>query len=751
MTKLIVWKGSQANQTDNESAMCSCQEGKKSQDDPHSFFGTRLVTLPRLLSKLHGREKEELNKYILGFSLSKRIAEEEELNEAQNAKKSSTENIYDELLEESGDMEAISAEEFNLKRFGEELQTKTSKRLKSDEEKDDESTKKTGKRRKQIARIHTDHDKDDSEDSDEASEKDDSTSGTKVPINPIPVAIKSPSIANYKIIKQGRKGVYQIVRENGTDMVYISFGAMLTDISRDDLTELYKIVMRKHGINEPEDEFEKVLWEYLKNIVHCLNLETVDIYMLIERKYPLSAEVCKAMLDKKLQRGKLDEDCYKLLKMMEKQAGIRKTTLGKDFSNPFMADNLPKIIRLSTHHIWMDDPNMTMEEYIKFEEEKARRRGWVFNWKTATYGKIRVNDDLHDLISVEAEFPTIVINDAFALQDAPQCKSQASSPSSSKSYDMALPPREQRHRFLRYEGLEYTDTDIEDFKARLARSYRMEVHRVQVFDFGGLPDLMAEGLSARILMEHRDDQGTIGFGAYWADSAGQIPDKGDLSDYWIGIFSTRDFLGTAPSYTIVWDPILRLCHRLISCSITGRSQAPEKVTVTDLFYLRGMDVSSVNVPYLLARYLRLFAAGRKTDAYISGGKFVARLAEHFGLMTAEILRGLTVAMGLERKPDAAESAPAVAEDDPVVNEGDQAVLAPVQAPQQPPPPPPAAARTVSQRLGRLEEEVQGLRRDLMDASGLTYQAFDGTFRGSSPAAFLRCTRQRTGKANTSAT
>ncbi|GKA38309.1 hypothetical protein Tco_0730860 [Tanacetum coccineum] len=55
-----------------------------------------------------------------------------------------------------------------------------------------------------------------------------------------------------------------------------------------------------------------------------------------------------------------------------------------------------------------------------------------------------------------------------------------------------------------------------------------------------------------------------------------------------------------------------------------------------------MDVDSVNVPYLLARYLRLFATGRKSDAHISGGQFVARLAEHFGLMTAEILQGLTV-------------------------------------------------------------------------------------------------------------
>ncbi|GJS80846.1 hypothetical protein Tco_0747387 [Tanacetum coccineum] len=193
-------------------------------------------------------------------------------------------------------------------------------------------TKMTGKRRKQMTRkgLHTDLDKDDYEDIDEASEQDDSASGTKIPINLVPVAMKSPSIATYKIIKQGERGVYQIVREDGTDIVYINFGAMLKDITRDDLTELYRIVMNRYGMNGPEDELEKVLWEYLKNMfeeplstdpiwsllgqqriiswryydtyrVHYLSLESMDIYMLIERQYHLSAEVCKAMLDKKLQ------------------------------------------------------------------------------------------------------------------------------------------------------------------------------------------------------------------------------------------------------------------------------------------------------------------------------------------------------------------------------------------------------------------------------------------------------------------
>ncbi|GJY60644.1 hypothetical protein Tco_0461301, partial [Tanacetum coccineum] len=65
----------------------------------------------------------------------------------------------------------------------------------------------------------------------------------------------------------------------------------------------------------------------------------------------------------------------------------------------------------------MDDPSLTMKEYIMFEEEKAHKRGKVFNWQTATYEKIRVDDDLYDLSSLEAEFPTIVINDASAPED----------------------------------------------------------------------------------------------------------------------------------------------------------------------------------------------------------------------------------------------------------------------------------------------------------------------------------------------
>ncbi|GKB54043.1 hypothetical protein Tco_0904796 [Tanacetum coccineum] len=70
----------------------------------------------------------------------------------------------------------------------------------------------------------------------------------------------------------------------------------------------------------------------------------------------------------------------------------------------------------------MDDPNITMEEYIRLEEEKSRRRGKVYNWETATYGKILDNEDVYDLRSIETEFPAIVFNDKLTSEEALSCE-----------------------------------------------------------------------------------------------------------------------------------------------------------------------------------------------------------------------------------------------------------------------------------------------------------------------------------------
>ncbi|GJR89521.1 hypothetical protein Tco_0213532 [Tanacetum coccineum] len=167
-----------------------------------------------------------------------------------------------------------------------------------------------------------------------------------------------------------------IIRANGADIVYMSFGAMLKDFTREDLIELYRLVMQKYGTNRPEDAYDRVLWSDLRTMfdpplnedaiwslplqqkmiswryydkcaVHCLTLEACNIYMLADRKYPLSKDACQVMLKMKLLDGKMNEVCYKLLKMIEKQAGLatpEQTATGKEKSNPLIADDLLKII-----------------------------------------------------------------------------------------------------------------------------------------------------------------------------------------------------------------------------------------------------------------------------------------------------------------------------------------------------------------------------------------------------------------------
>nr|GEZ44118.1 hypothetical protein [Tanacetum cinerariifolium] len=95
------------------------------------------------------------------------------------------------------------------------------------------------------------------------------------------------------------------------------------------------------------------------------------------------------------------------------------------------------------------------------------------------------------------------------------------------------------------------------------------------------------------------------FEAYWLGSTRAIPDKGDLRDYWTEVSSDKDFLGASLSYTYIKDHVRRLCRRLISCNISIRDQAPEKVAATDLFYLRSIDQGTANALSHLQQLSRL--------------------------------------------------------------------------------------------------------------------------------------------------
>ncbi|GJX81517.1 hypothetical protein Tco_0330998 [Tanacetum coccineum] len=179
---------------------------------------------------------------------------------------------------------------------------------------------------------------------------------------------------------------------------------------------------------------------------------------------------------------------------------------------------------------------------------------------------------------------------------------------------------------------------------------------------GGFRKRMAQRQFILALGLHTEQEmAEAGFGAYWARSDRLIPDKGDLRDYWVEIL-------------------------MIAYSISGRGQAPEKVTGVDLFYLCYIDRGTINVPHLLAQYLFRHAKGRKSGVRLSGRHFIGRLAIHFGLVSDEGLRGL---QGPERQQAAVTGALKAGENGQAAKE--VAPEIPVLAPAHEPPPPPPAS------------------------------------------------------------
>ncbi|GJR13618.1 putative reverse transcriptase domain-containing protein [Tanacetum coccineum] len=67
----------------------------------------------------------------------------------------------------------------------------------------------------------------------------------------------------------------------------------------------------------------------------------------------------------------------------------------------------------------MDNPNITMKEYIRLQEEKALNRGETFNWQTATYSKMEYCEDEDDCFTnFETKFPSIVLDNTLTSDAA---------------------------------------------------------------------------------------------------------------------------------------------------------------------------------------------------------------------------------------------------------------------------------------------------------------------------------------------
>ncbi|GJU36398.1 hypothetical protein Tco_1184752 [Tanacetum coccineum] len=169
----------------------------------------------------------------------------------------------------------------------------------------------------------------------------------EIAIDAIPLATKPPMIVEYKLLKEGIMVYYQLIRADGSSKRYSSMIRMLQDIDKEDLETFWKLVKTKHGDIRHKDEHERVLWGDLKVMfepdiksevwrnlqgytvtvwklydscgVHFVKFGSVYIFMLVEKRYPLTPITITNMLNKKLQTYHFNEMCYQLLKLMVKQ------------------------------------------------------------------------------------------------------------------------------------------------------------------------------------------------------------------------------------------------------------------------------------------------------------------------------------------------------------------------------------------------------------------------------------------------
>ncbi|GJR39027.1 hypothetical protein Tco_1214711 [Tanacetum coccineum] len=169
----------------------------------------------------------------------------------------------------------------------------------------------------------------------------------EVAIEAIPLATKPPMIVEYKIVREGMMGHFQLIRADGSTKRHSSMIRMLQNIDREYLETLWKLVKAKYRNIRLEDDHERVLWGDLKVMfkpnkksvvwrslqgykvtvwklfdscrVHFVRFKDLHIFMLVEKRYPFTPITITNMLNKKLQDDHFNEMCYQLLKLMVKQ------------------------------------------------------------------------------------------------------------------------------------------------------------------------------------------------------------------------------------------------------------------------------------------------------------------------------------------------------------------------------------------------------------------------------------------------
>ncbi|GJV27926.1 ribonuclease H-like domain-containing protein [Tanacetum coccineum] len=137
------------------------------------------------------------------------------------------------------------AQESSLKRAGDKLEQEKEKKQKIDDDQEEVEMKK-------LIKVVPDEE--------------------EIAIDAIPLATKPPSIVDWKIVKEGKISLFQIIRANGSSKRYSLMIQILRDFDREDLETLWELVKAKHGSTRPKEGYERVLWVDKETITYIVDM-----------------------------------------------------------------------------------------------------------------------------------------------------------------------------------------------------------------------------------------------------------------------------------------------------------------------------------------------------------------------------------------------------------------------------------------------------------------------------------------------
>ncbi|GKC04742.1 hypothetical protein Tco_0996352 [Tanacetum coccineum] len=178
-----------------------------------------------------------------------------------------------ELMKESSKKaEAEITQESSSKRAGEALEQESSKTQKVDDDKETEELK-------QCMEIISDN-------------------GDDVTIEATPLSTKSPTIVDYKIYKEGKKSYFQIIRAYGNSHMYLTFGKMLKNIDKEDLEVRWSIHLEDNVWKNHQGLVKVLNWKLYDSCgVHCVTMQNILYYLLVEKMYPLTKHTLHQMFN----------------------------------------------------------------------------------------------------------------------------------------------------------------------------------------------------------------------------------------------------------------------------------------------------------------------------------------------------------------------------------------------------------------------------------------------------------------------